>query len=51
MVPGGNNIAVTKQNVRDYIRKYALQRMIVCCKKPLEKVTNMTTSIVDILPL
>jgi len=47
LVPGGNNIAVTKQNVRDYIRKYALQRMIVCCKKPLEKIRQ---GVYDVLP-
>lgn len=47
LLPGGANIAVTKHNVRDYIRKYALQRMIVCCKKPLEKIRQ---GVYDVLP-
>ena len=32
--------SVTMDNIRDYVRRYALQRMIVCCKKPLEKVSE-----------
>lgn len=36
LIDGGQDCAVTATNVRSYARKYALQRMEVCAKKPLK---------------
>uniref|UniRef100_F7AHP3 Zinc finger protein n=1 Tax=Ciona intestinalis TaxID=7719 RepID=F7AHP3_CIOIN len=47
LIPDGDAIPVTKSNVRDYVRRYALQRMLVCCKKPLEKIRQ---GVYDVLP-
>lgn len=38
LVAGGNQLLVSRDNVRDYVRRYALQRMLVCCKQALEMV-------------
>uniref|UniRef100_H2Y8X1 HECT domain-containing protein n=1 Tax=Ciona savignyi TaxID=51511 RepID=H2Y8X1_CIOSA len=47
LVPDGDALPVTKANVRDYVRKYALQRMLICCKKPLEKIRQ---GVYDVIP-
>lgn len=36
LIHGGQECTVTASNVRSYARKYALQRMEVCAKKPLK---------------
>nr|CAB3267473.1 E3 ubiquitin-protein ligase UBR5-like [Phallusia mammillata] len=47
LIADGAMTPVTKSNVRDYVRRYALHRMIVCCRKPLEKIRQ---GVYDVLP-
>jgi len=36
LVPGGSEVAVSLSNVHDYVRKYAMYRMVKAVSQPLE---------------
>ncbi|CAK8697546.1 unnamed protein product [Clavelina lepadiformis] len=47
LLPDGSSISVTRDNLLDYVRRYALQRMVGCCRKQLEKLRQ---GVYDVLP-
>jgi len=47
LIPGGRDVAVTSQNVYEYVRRYAEYRMIKAQERALEQ---LKTGVLDVLP-
>jgi len=44
LIPGGSELAVNSSNVHDYVRKYAMYRMVKAISQPLEVSTLFLNS-------